>query len=141
AARRATSDVGTPALTLRRSEVFFSQAQAATRRFHVTGVQTCALPTAVTTLPTPTVGDSRNSRNATANRTAPKPTTNTGSSTLSDVAHLMPTPRTTDANGGGSTAPEALTCVPPSPALLPTPNAYLGSSGGTQHPTKRRAGG
>src|SRR5690606_3735571 len=59
------------------------------------------LPTAVTTLPTPTMGASRNPRNATANRTAPKPTTNTGSSTLSDVAHLMPTPRTTDANGGG----------------------------------------
>lgn len=47
-----------------------------------------ALPSAVMQfLPTPTVGDSRNSRNATANRTAPKPTTTTTSWTLSDVAH------------------------------------------------------
>jgi DNA (cytosine-5)-methyltransferase 1 len=56
---------------------------------------------AVTTLPTPTVGDSRNSRNATANRKNPKPTTHVGALTLSDVAYLMPTPRTSDATGSG----------------------------------------
>lgn len=105
------------------------------------GGQHGQLPTTVTTLPTPTVGDSRNSRNATANRTAPKATTNTSSLTLSDVAYLMPTPRTSDANGGGSTVTEAPTSVPQSPALLPTPNAYLGQNGGTQDPAKRRAGG
>lgn len=95
---------------------------------------------AVMTLPTPTVGDSRNSRNATANRTATKPTTSIGF-TLSDVAYLMPTPRTTDANGGGSTVTGAPTSVPPSPSFLPTPTANLGSNGGSQPPAKRRAGG
>lgn len=65
------------------------------------GGQKGQLPTAVTSLPTPTVGDSRGSRNATARRRAPKSTTNTGGYTLSDVTYLMPTPRTSDANGGG----------------------------------------
>lgn len=65
------------------------------------GGQAGQLPTAVEALPTPTVGDSRGSRNATANRKAPKATTTTTSLTLTDVVWLMPTPRTTDANGGG----------------------------------------
>lgn len=38
-------------------------------------------------LPTPTAMDSRGARNATANRTAPKPTTNAEGWTLSDVAY------------------------------------------------------
>jgi hypothetical protein len=52
-------------------------------------------------LPTPTVADSRGSRNATAQRKDPKPTTCTTSMTLSDVAFLLPTPRVSDSNGGG----------------------------------------
>lgn len=45
------------------------------------------LDDAVALLPTPTVADSRGSRNATAGRRDPRPTTNIESWTLSDVAH------------------------------------------------------
>ena len=56
-------------------------------------------------LPTPTVGDSRNSRNATANR-QPSASHHHSGTTLSDVAHaasgaIDPTPRATDGVNGG----------------------------------------
>jgi DNA (cytosine-5)-methyltransferase 1 len=92
-------------------------------------------------VPTPVVGDSKGTRNATARRRAPKATTTTTSLTLTDVVWLMPTPRTTDANGGGSTVTAASTSEPQSASLLPTPTANLGSNGGSQHPVKRRRGG
>ena len=62
------------------------------------------LRTAVSLLPTPTVADSRGSRNATAGRNATKPSTHSDGWTLSDVAYagkLLPTPRATDGTKGG----------------------------------------
>lgn len=56
------------------------------------------LPSAVMDLlPTPVVTDSEGARNATANRRNPKPTTNTGSWTLGDIAHANRWGRYTDA--------------------------------------------
>lgn len=51
-------------------------------------------------LPTPTGNDARGSRNLTANRRAPKPTTATTGSTLSDAVWLLPTPTVADGAGG-----------------------------------------
>ncbi len=51
-------------------------------------------------LPTPTVADSRNSRNATAGRTNPDSRHHSGM-TLCDAMVLLPTPRATDGTKGG----------------------------------------
>jgi DNA (cytosine-5)-methyltransferase 1 len=60
-------------------------ADTAHRRMHDQGRRN--LEDAIALLPTPTVTDAKGGRNATANRTNPKPTTTTTSWTLSDVAH------------------------------------------------------
>ncbi len=53
-------------------------------------------------VPTPTAGDSRNSRNATANRTHLPPSGRVSATyTLSDYVTLFPTPKASDAIGGG----------------------------------------
>jgi hypothetical protein len=53
-------------------------------------------------LPTPTVGDSKAARNSTANRSKIPPTGIHAGDTLTDaVSKMLPTPRTSDANGGG----------------------------------------
>lgn len=63
---------------------------------------------------------------------------------------LLPTPRTSDTNGGGTRGKggpdlRTVTSRPLSRAngfrLLPTPGANLGTNGGAQHPAKRRGGG
>lgn len=54
---------------------------------------------------------------------------------------VLPTPRVSDANGGGVTVTEDSTCAPPSPVLFRTPTAQLAVNGGSQHPAKRKAGG
>jgi DNA (cytosine-5)-methyltransferase 1 len=51
-------------------------------------------------LPTPTVMDAASSRNSTANRSDPNSTHHSGE-TLLDALTLLPTPRTTDGQGGG----------------------------------------
>ncbi|MCT1446177.1 hypothetical protein M3G43_02720 [Brevibacterium casei] len=61
-------------------------------------------------------------------------------SQLNDLPYLLPTPRTTDAGGPGihgNGGQDLRTEV----SLLPTPDAYAGTRGGTQAPEKRRAGG
>ncbi|MGF3056179.1 DNA cytosine methyltransferase [Microbacterium sp. YY-01] len=68
---------------------------------------------------------------------------------LRDIAKLLPTPRATDHNDS-LTAPSARRHVEAGNgtltetigyALLPTPDASLGTRGGAQNPDKRRAGG
>jgi DNA (cytosine-5)-methyltransferase 1 len=53
-------------------------------------------------LPTPTVGDSKAARNSTANRASEPPTGVHAGDTLTDAVSLLPTPRSSDANGGGA---------------------------------------
>ena len=53
---------------------------------------------------------------------------------------LLPTPRTSDTNGGESMGREGLPSGP-STALLPTPTSNLAANGGSQNPEKRREGG
>lgn len=53
---------------------------------------------------------------------------------------LFPTPRTSDANGGGSMVTEDSTSGQPS-QLFRTPTAQLAVNGGSQHPDKRKRGG
>lgn len=69
-------------------------------------------------LPTPTVGDSKSAANRTAGRSNPDSTHHDGV-TLTDAVRMLPTPRTSDANGGGFMVTEA----PTSERLLPTPTA------------------
>lgn len=64
----------------------------------------------------------------------PAPRTGTAQETL------LPTPMTSDTNGGGCTGQEGLTSGPSSP-LFRTPTAQLAINGGSQHPDKRKAGG
>lgn len=59
---------------------------------------------------------------------------------LNDLPYLLPTPRTTDTGGPGihgNGGQDLRTEV----SLLPTPDAYAGTRGGTQAPEKRRTGG
>lgn len=59
---------------------------------------------------------------------------------LNDLPYLLPTPRTTDTGGPGihgNGGQDLRTEV----SLLPTPDAYAGTRGGTQATEKRRAGG
>lgn len=55
----------------------------------------------VRSLPTPTVGDAKSAANATATRHVDPPTGVHAGTTLTDWARLLPTPKTSDANGGG----------------------------------------
>lgn len=64
-----------------------------------------------------------------------------GPSLAIEVQRLLPTPTAgmvennrTSPNSGGPTLGQAV-------KLLPTPDAYAGTRGGSQHPDKRRAGG
>lgn len=82
----------------------------------------------VRTLPTPTVGDAKSAANATATRHVDPPTGVHAGTTLTDWARLLPTPRTSDANGGGFTVMADLT----SARSLPTPTARLGTPRGAQ---------
>jgi len=63
------------------------------------GQHIAAAVAAVHLLPTPTVGDSKNARNATANR-SPDSRHHTGT-TLSDFGRLLPTPKASDGDKGG----------------------------------------
>lgn len=86
-------------------------------------------------LPTPTATPYGNNQ-------SPSPNAAVRPSLDSLVPKLLPTPRTSDSHGGGSTVTEDSTSVPRSASsLLPTPTANLATNGGTQHPAKRRAGG
>ena len=67
-----------------------------------------------------------------------RPTAGSGSSSSPG---LLPTPTTSDSNGGGSTVTEDPISARPSPALFRTPTAQLAVNGGSQHPDKRKAGG
>ena len=89
-------------------------------------------------LPTPTVADSRATANFKPDGT---PYGDGYGMTLVDAVRTLPTPRTSDANGGGSTVTEGSICEPPSQRLFRTPTAQLAVNGGSQHPDKRRAGG
>lgn len=57
-----------------------------------------------------------------------------------ESSSLLPTPMTSDANGAGVSGdrtPDLRTAI----SLLPTPDSYEGSRGGSQHPDKRKAAG
>lgn len=93
----------------------------------------------VALLPTPTAGDSRGSRNATAARSEGQEHHHSGW-TLSDVAHasgqLLPTPTSSEhygpghAGDGGQNLRTAATALEVSGELLPTPRASDGPNGG-----------
>lgn len=87
----------------------------------------------------PTSGSMRNGRVFVPLTSEPR-TSGTASSSLPGRVTTLPTPRVSDANGGGSTVTEDSISGRPS-QLFRTPTAQLAVNGGSQHPDKHKAGG